>query len=125
MKIFRSEEYLKIKNPTPGEAYRTEILSPEHQAKDLGGIFGVLVAGGPPRYHYHNKRESNIIVISGEASEIVDGKEYLIKAGDVLFIPPKVKHGIINRSDKDFRFLEFFTCPPVGADFVQVEYKQT
>ncbi len=51
-------------------------------------------------------------------------KEYPIKAGDVIFIPPKVKHGIINRFDKDFRFLEFFTYPPAGADFVQVEYKQ-
>jgi len=38
MRIFRTEEYLEMKNPTPGEKYRLEILRHEHNAKDLGGI---------------------------------------------------------------------------------------
>ncbi len=44
-----------------------------------------------------------------------------IKAGDVLFIPAGEKHQTINRSGKDFRYLEFFTCPPLGADFVEAK----
>jgi len=64
-----------MKNPTPGQRYRNEILTAEHQAKDLGGILSVLAPGTSPPYHYHEKRESIIIAISGEAVEILEGKE--------------------------------------------------
>jgi hypothetical protein len=90
MKVFKSEEYIKMANPTPGQPYRPEILTKEHQAKSLGGMFGLLVAGSQVPYH-------------------------------VLFIPAGEKHTTINRSKQDFRYLEFFTHPPIGADFVEVK----
>ncbi len=121
MKIFKSDEYMKMANPTPGKPYRPEILTKEHQAKNLGGMFGLLVPGSQVPYHYHNNRESIIIVISGEATEVVEGKETPIKAGDILFIPAEEKHSMINRSKQDFRYLEFFTFPPLSADFVEVK----
>ncbi|NWF93870.1 MAG: cupin domain-containing protein [Syntrophaceae bacterium] len=121
MKIFKSEDYIKMANPTPGQSYRPEILTKEDQAKNLGGMFGLLVPGSQVPYHYHNNRESIIVVISGEAIEVIEGKETPIKAGDVLFIPAGEKHTTINRSSKDFRYLEFFTCPPLSADFVEVK----
>jgi quercetin dioxygenase-like cupin family protein len=121
MKVFKSEEYIKMSNPTPGQPYRPEILTKEHQAENLGGMFGLLVAGSQVPYHYHNNRESVIIAISGEATEVIEGKEFPIKAGDVLFIPAREKHTTINRSKEDFRYLEFFTYPPIGADFVEVK----
>jgi len=121
MKIFSTEEYHQMQNPTPGEKYRGEILTREEKAKDLGGIFVVLVSGSGPPYHYHEKRESIIVAISGEATEILEGKEIPIKAGDVIYIPPGEKHTTVNRSDQEFRYLEFFTCPPVGSDFVEVQ----
>jgi len=78
------------------------------------------VPGSQVPYHYHERRESIIIVISGEAIEVIEGKEIPIKAGDVLHIPAGEKHTTINRSDKDFRYLEFYTSPPLSADFVEV-----
>ena len=121
MKLFRSGEYIGLKNPDPSQSYRPEILAAEHGAKNLGGMFGLLIPGSQVPYHFHNQRESVIFVISGEATEVIEGKEIPIKAGDVLFIPAGEKHTTINRSDKDFRYLEFFTCPPLGADFVEVK----
>ena len=121
MKIFKSEDYIKFENPTPGTPYRPEILTAEHGAKNLGGMFGLLVPGSQVPYHYHNNRESVIIAISGEAIEVIDGKETLIKAGDILFIPAGEKHTTINRSNKDFRYLEYFTYPPLSADFIAVK----
>ena len=123
MKVFKTEEYIKTENPNPGQPYRPEILTAEHNAKSLGGMFGLLVPGSQVPYHYHNKRESIIIVIRGEATEIIEGEEVPIKAGDVLHIPAGEKHTTINRSDKDFRYLEFYTCPPLSADFVEVKEK--
>jgi len=121
MKIFISEDYIEMENPTPDKPYRPEILTQEHQAKNLGGMFGLLVPGSQVPYHYHNNRESVIVVISGEAIEVIEGKEFPIKPGDILFIPAGEKHTTINRSNKDFRYIEFFTCPPLGADFIEVK----
>ena len=121
MKIFKAKEYINMENPTPGMSYRPEILTNAQKAKDLGGMFGLLPPGTQVPYHYHNNRESVIVVISGEAIEILEGEEIPIEEGDVLYIPAGEKHATLNRSDKDFRYLEFFTCPPVTADFVEVK----
>ena len=123
MKLFRTDDYIHMENPHPGCPFRPEILTHEHQAKDLGGMFGLLPPGSQVPYHYHQKRESLIIVIEGEAVETVEGEAFPIKTGDVLFIPAGEKHGVANRSEKNFRYLEFFTQPPLAADFVEVPYE--
>ena len=121
MKIFRIKEFLKVENPNPGTRFIREILTSEQKAENLGGLFGLLVPGSQVPYHFHNKRESIIIAISGDATEIVEGKEIPIKANDILYIPVHEKHMTVNRTDKDFRYLEFYTCPPVMADFIEVK----
>jgi len=121
MKLLRTEDYIRLKNPTPGQAYRPEILKAADGARDMGGMFGLLVPGSQVPYHYHKIRESVLFIISGEGFEIIEGEEFKVKAGDILFIPAGEKHAIINRSEQDLRYLEFFTRPPVGADFVEVK----
>jgi uncharacterized cupin superfamily protein len=121
MKVFKTDDYVRMTNPTPGEAYKPEILTADHGAKNLGGIFGLLPPGSPSVYHYHQNRESIILLVSGEGTEIVEGRETSVKAGDILFIPAGEKHALVNRSGRDLRYLEFFTYPPVKADFVEVK----
>ena len=121
MKLFKSADYIEQKNPNGNESYRPEILTAQMGAKSLGGMFGLLPPGTQVPYHFHHARESVIIAIAGEATEVIEGKEMPIKAGDVLFIPAGEKHQTINRSGKEFRYLEFFTCPPLGADFAEVK----
>ena len=125
MKRFRIEDYVNLANPTPREMHRPEILLAEHNAKALGGMLGLLPAGCQVPYHFHKNRESIIIFISGEGIEIVEGEEFSVRAGDILFIPAREKHTTLNRSDSDLRYLEFFTCPPVTADFVEVKENAT
>ena len=121
MEIFKIEEFIKAENPDPSKRFSIEYLRGGRNVKDLGGLFGLLPPGVGAPYHFHNKRESVIIPISGEAIEIVEGKEFPIKVNDVLYIPPGEKHTTVNRSDKDFLYLEFHTNPPVEADFVEVK----
>ncbi len=120
MEIFKIEDFIKVVNPNPDARYRQEILTNKQRAKDLRGVFMVLVPDDQVPYHFHNKRESIIIAISGEATEIVEGKEIAIKANDILYIPAGEKHGMMNRTDKDFRYLEFFTCSSDVEDRVIV-----
>jgi quercetin dioxygenase-like cupin family protein len=121
MKVFRIGEHIELENPNPGEPYRPEILTDKDGAKNLGGMFGLLPPGTQVPYHYHTKRESVINVISGQGIEVMDGEEFPISAGDIIFVPVGVKHTTINNSDKDLRYIEFYTNPPVGADFVEVK----
>ena len=129
MKLFKSGEYIEQTNPTPGSPYRPEILTAADGATDLGGMFGLLPPGSQVPYHFHQHRESIIIVLRGEATQVIDGKEVAIEAGDVLYLPAGEKHMTINRSSQEFRYLprreahddqpvqpgvslsEVFTCP--------------
>ena len=119
MKILRIEEFTQMENPNNGEPYRPEIQLTDYGLRNLGGMFGLLVPGSQVHYHYHKNRESILIPISGEAIEIVEGEETVIKPGYVLLIPAGEKHMVVNNSSKDFRFLEFFTCPPLASDFIE------
>jgi len=118
MEILRIDDFVKRENPNPEERYRLDLITPEQRAEKLSGFLAVLPAGKEVPYHFHENRESLIIVISGEAVEVCEGKEHSIKAGDVIYIPAAEKHGLINRSDRDVRYLEFFT--PVQEDFIEV-----
>jgi len=123
-KLFKTGDIMKMTSPTPAELYRAEVLTDKDGAKNLGGIFGIMPPAAPgakPAYHYHKDRESIIMVISGEATEMLEGEAIPLKAGDLIFILPMVKHTIMNNSGKDFRYIEFFTHPPVTADFVLVK----
>lgn len=121
VKLFKTREYIEQENPTTGGPFRPEILTAADGAKDLGGMFGLLPPGTQVPYHFHRRRESVIVVLRGEATQVVDGKEMQIAAGDVLYIPAGEKHMTINRSRQDFRYLEIFTCPPLAGDFVEVK----
>lgn len=121
MKIIKFDELCAIENPTPGQPHRPEIPLEEERFRALGGMFGLLVPGSSVPCHYHQNRESVLIPLSGEAVEIIEGKETVIGPGEVLLIPAGEKHTTVNRSDQDFRYLEFFTSPPLAADFIKVE----
>lgn len=121
LKVWKTEKYREMTNPTPGEWFRTPILRDEDQARELGGLVVILPPGQSVPYHYHKNRESILMVLSGEALELYEDKEYPLQAGDVLFVPAGAKHAVINRSDQEIRFLEFFTHPPMESDFVKVE----
>lgn len=119
MKLIKTDELLQMQNPKPRERFKLDLLSVELNAKLLGGHFSTLFPGGVLPTHYHEKRESLIIMISGEIVEIVDGKEHALKAGDAIFIGAGEKHQMENRTDKEVRYLEFYT--PLGLDVIQVK----
>lgn len=122
MKLYRTDEYVNRENPDPGQRFRTEVLTQADHAKKLAGIFVILPAGEQVPYHYHETRESIIHILSGQGTEIVETEKFPVKAGDVLFIPANERHTIVNSSDKDIRYLEFYS--PIERDFIEVDEKE-
>jgi quercetin dioxygenase-like cupin family protein len=123
MEIFKTADYIKKANPEPGKRFNLQLL--ENKAENLVGIFVVLPPGGQTPYHFHNKRESVLFVISGKAKQLIEGRKNNIEAGDILFIPAKEKHGIMNDSRGEFRFIEFQVGKPSEPDRVEVEWQET
>ena len=123
MEVFKIGDYIKKANPEPEKRFVLQLL--EKKAENLVGMFVVVPPGGQTNYHFHNKRESVLIVISGKAKELVEGKKIPIEANDILFIPAKQKHGVLNDSGKEFRFIEFQVGKPDEPDMVQVEWKES
>lgn len=122
MKIFKVGDFLKFLTPEKGKIFRLTILGYGEGAKEVGGIFVVV----PPKtsavkYHYHRKRESILFIIEGKAKLTVEKKEYFVEANELIYIPPLEKHMLENVGETDLRYLEFFTYPPVLADFIEVK----
>ena len=118
---FDVDHYVNVENPTPGEFYRDDILTTKQGIEDIGGLFAILPAGDEVPYHYHEDRESVIMGISGEAVQVMEGEEFAFTVGKIIIVPPNTKHQTINRSQEEFRYIEFFTNPPVMSDFHIVE----
>jgi quercetin dioxygenase-like cupin family protein len=122
-KVISTQDFIKSVNPKPGERVRVEIVNEKvDQARNLNGILASIPAATPgakPAYHYHKNRESVIQILSGEATEMDDGKPVLLKPGDIIYIAPNVKHTMMNNSPaQEVKYMEFFS--PIAPDTVQV-----
>lgn len=58
-----------------------------------------LNAGQGMNYHSHEKRDEVWTVISGSGKAVVDGRERVIKAGDVISMPSGCKHMVIAETE--------------------------
>ena len=121
-KVIKTEDLIKAVNPKPNERLRIEVLTQKDTAKNINGSFSSLppaTPGGKPAYHYHTARESMIQILRGDATEWVEGKAVPLKPGDIIFIPPNIKHSIMNNSStQELKYIEFFS--PIASDSVQV-----
>ena len=59
---------------------------------------------------HHHKAEQLVIITDGECDQIMDGKLYPLKKGDVITIPSNVEHGDYI-SDKGLKAIEVFSPP--------------
>ena len=122
MEVFRTADYIAKANPEPGKRFTGQLL--EKRAHNLVGLFVVAPPRSETPYHYHNKRESIIVFLSGQGEELVEGMRIAIQAGDILFIPAKEKHGLVNNGADELRYIEFQVGNPIEPDRVQVEWKE-
>ena len=64
---------------------------------------------------HHHENEQILIVPDGAIDFIIEGKQYKVKKGDVIVLPPNTKHGAYF-SDKGARVIDIFSPP--RQDFV-------
>lgn len=123
MEVFKMGDYIKKANPEPANRLTLQLL--EKKAESMVGMFIILPPSGKTPYHFHARRESILIVVSGKAKELVEGKKISIEANDILFIPARQKHGVLNDSGNEFRFIEFQVGNPEVPDRVDAEWQES
>jgi mannose-6-phosphate isomerase-like protein (cupin superfamily) len=55
--------------------------------------------------HAHRVQEQVYHVLDGEGLMEIDGKRVVVRRHDVIFIPPGVRHGIVNTGLTDLTFI--------------------
>ncbi len=74
-------------------------------AKRLYVMRHIYEPGGTHVPHEHATTEQAYIVISGTARARVGGDEYDLKAGDVVYIPPKTDHEVVATGDEPYEVM--------------------
>ncbi len=75
--------------PQSGEAF-TELLSMP-KAK----IMRIVSSDTPPDTLYVQEEDEWVVLLEGEATLEIDGKEKVLQRGDTLFIPAKTPHRVL------------------------------
>lgn len=90
---------------------KAHILSSER----MTAIFVTMAPNGIVPKHHH-EQEQIMIIVGGECDQVIDGKRYHLKEGDVVRCAPNLEHGTY-ASDKGCRTIEFFA--PVRQDYME------
>jgi quercetin dioxygenase-like cupin family protein len=89
---------------------KAHILSSER----MTAIFVTLRPNSVVPIHHHEP-EQIMVVMEGECDQIIGGKLYHLKEGDVVYYASNEEHGTYI-SDKGCRTIEFFT--PIRQDYM-------
>jgi mannose-6-phosphate isomerase-like protein (cupin superfamily) len=78
-----------------------------------------LIPGGPRgKLHHHTNADNVYIVKRGEGTLMVEGKTYVIREDDVVYISAGMKHSLANRSADTFEIFEIYAPSGRHFDFV-------
>jgi quercetin dioxygenase-like cupin family protein len=100
----RSRIYMATRGLTGTEAYRGEMIR--------------YPAGTAAPAHHHEGAEHFQYILSGTGTAVLEGEEYSLSTGDVLYNYENEVHSFFNDQDNEFSFVEFFVpggCKTVWA----------
>lgn len=88
----------------PGVTIR-RLIDEEHDGAPVYNLRMLEIApGGNTPDHAHPNEHENFVV-SGKGQVMIEGEWHPLADGDVVFVPPGVRHQYRNAGDEPFRFL--------------------
>jgi mannose-6-phosphate isomerase-like protein (cupin superfamily) len=67
--------------------------------------WSILIKNKSFEKHYHEDMEEVFIILSNEATIIIENEKEILKKGDAVFIPIKQIHQMINETNTDTEYL--------------------
>ncbi|WP_028777177.1 helix-turn-helix domain-containing protein [Shimazuella kribbensis] len=88
-----------------------EVLTPDFMKANIEILMMDLKANSnTTEGHYiHNNKEEIAVIMKGHAYVELESTEYLLNEGDVVRIPPNIKHRFLNKSDEPNHILFVLT----------------
>ena len=71
------------------------------------------------KVHFHEKRESAYIILEGEGTMKLNGIDYELGPGMVVYLSPSDLHGIVGTGSDGLTMIEVWS--PLGTDRLDVE----
>ncbi len=101
---YRNVEAKVFGPEAPGASIRV-LIDDEHDGAPVYKLRMIEIEpGGHSPDHSHPYEHENFVV-EGRGRVMMDGRWYDLEAGDVVFVPPNVRHQYTNAGDVPFRFL--------------------
>lgn len=88
-----------------------DVLTPDFMKANIEILIMDLNAhSSTTESHYsHSNKEEIAVIMNGEVYVELEGKEYILDEGDVVRIPPNIRHRFINKSNKTNHILFVLT----------------
>lgn len=64
----------------------------------------------------HENSDQVLLLVAGELSAEIGGRRSLLKAGDVVIVPPRVMHKFTNRGEQPAVTFNVYSPPEYPAD---------
>ena len=88
-------------------------------------VLGTVKPGGEAEPHHHENEHQIIYILKGQADvQLGDDPVTACGAGDVIRIPPKLRHAVVARGDDDFQCVIIYSPPLQKRNDVPVAEKQ-
>lgn len=122
--VFKSHSQLVSGFDTLGRFTKSEnIYSKKITGDSLSTTFCIVIKK-EVKAHKHIFHSENVVVLEGEGMMRMDGKNFAIKKGDVIFIPKNTVHAVKTTSKNPLKVLSIQSPAFDGSDRVFVEEKQ-
>jgi mannose-6-phosphate isomerase-like protein (cupin superfamily) len=103
----------------PGRGEQIKLINPGLGTEKVDVHLNRLIPGGPRgKVHHHTNADNVYIVKAGEGTLTVEGKTYVIRENDVVYIPAGMKHSLANLSGGLFEIFEIYAPSGRHFDFV-------
>ena len=109
-----------ILNTEALEPGNTNITNKSLFSDSLASSFCIIIKS-EVKAHKHLKHSEHVVVQSGEGVMKIDDKEFIIKPGDVIFIPKNTVHSVIVKGKKPLKVLSIQSPNFNGDDRVMME----
>ena len=88
----------------PGTSIRW-LIDDDHDGAPYYALRMIEIEPGGTSPHHTHAFEHENFVVEGNGRVNIEGEWHDLKPGDVVFVPPDVKHQYINAGEVTFRFL--------------------
>jgi putative monooxygenase len=104
-----------------GGAFFRDLFARRLGASGICGGYGLFEPGASLPCHIHDYDES-ITIVSGEASCLVQGREYQLRGYDTAFVPRRRPHRFINRSSSAMAMIWIYAGDEPDREIIDKGY---